>query len=122
MARTKTINIDGEQFTIAPLTIDQVEAYLGNTPGEGADANAWRDITLTVILNSLNNALRDDAQVISLTDLKKRMDLLMVNDLHSAVLEISGLRAAGPGADTGESQAAPKTEVETLTSSISETA
>ncbi len=109
MARTKTVNIEGEQFTIAPLTIDQVEAYLGNTPGDGADANAWRDITLNVILNSLNNAAGDGTQL-TLADLKKRMDLLMVNDLHSAVLEISGLRAAGQGADVGESQAVPKTE------------
>ncbi len=121
MARTKTINIDGEQFVIAPLTIDQVEAYLGNTPGEDADANAWRDVTLTVIMNSINNAVKDGPQI-TLADLKKRMDLLMVNDLHSAVLEISGLRAAGRGADTGESQAAPKTEAEPSTSSTSETA
>lgn len=109
MARTKTISVDGEQFVIAPLTIDQVEGYLDNTPGEGASSNAWRDITLTVILNSLNNAAKDGAQL-TLADLKKRMDLLMVNELHSAVLEISGLQAKGQGAGTGESQAAPKTE------------
>jgi hypothetical protein len=109
MARIKTINLEGEQFVIAPLTIDQVETYLGSTPGDGADAHAWRDLTLTVILNSINNAAGDGAQT-TLADLKKRMDLLMVNDLHSAVLEISGLRAAGAGATAGESQAVPKTE------------
>lgn len=109
MARTKTINIEGEQFVIAPLTIDQVEAYLGNTPGEGADANAWRDITLTVILNSLNNAAKDGPQL-DLADLKKRLNLMMVDDIHSAVLEVSGLRKADPGASVGESQAVPKTE------------
>lgn len=108
MARTKTLNIDGEQFTIAPLTVDQVEEYLGATPGEGASANTWRDVTLTVILNSLNNAAKGDPKL-TLADLKKRMDLLMINELHSAVLEISGLRIAGPGAETGESKAAPKT-------------
>lgn len=111
MARTKTINLEGEQFTIAPLTIDQVEEYLGSSTklGDNADGNAWRDITLTVIMNSLNNAAKDGPQL-TLPDLKKRMDLLMVNDLHSAVLEISGLRAAGQGAAAGESQAVPKTE------------
>lgn len=113
MARTKTINIEGEQFVIAPLTIDQVENYLDSTPDEGANANVWRDITLTVILDSLNNASKTDnkALVLTLVDLKKRLDLSMMNDLHSAVLEISGLRAkpAG-GADPGESQAVLKME------------
>jgi len=108
MARTKTINIDGEQFVIAPLTIDQVEEYLGSTPAEDAPATAWRDITLTVIMNSINNAAKDGPKL-TLADMKKRMDLLMMNQLHTAVLEISGLQVAGKGADAGESQAVQKT-------------
>ena len=108
MARIKTINVEGEQFIIAPLTIDQVEAYLDNTPGEDATPNAWRDMTLNVILNSLNNA--NPESKLTLSDLKKRLNLLTMNDLHSAVLEISGLRAVGQGADAGESQAVQKTE------------
>lgn len=110
MARTKTINIEGEQFVIAPLSIDQVDEYLGSTPGENAPPTAWRDITLKVIVNSLNNAAGEGEPKLTLADVKKRLDLMTMNGLHREILDMSGLRAADRGAAVGESQAVLKTE------------
>lgn len=119
MARTKTITIEGESFLIAPLNIDQVEEYLlAELPPE-ADQKYWRNRSLMLIALSLNNASgasNGDSETVE--TLRKRLDLVSLNALHTAVLDLSGLRTKSPEEQPGELQAVPTDR----TSSTSETA
>lgn len=110
MARTKTVEIDGERFVLAPLTIDQVEEHLSkdNLPGD-TDVTGWRDRSVLAVSQSLGNARRNDpTAVLSVSDefspsaLKSRLYLSMLNDLYVAVLEVSGLRVEAKADSQGE--------------------
>ncbi len=124
MARTKTVTIEGEEFIIAPLNLDQVEEHIGAQPGESASSGGWRNHTLQAIANSLNNASSaTNGDAVTVEKLRKRLDLVTLNPLYLAVLELSGLKPItkdSKDSPQGESPAA-RTEGPS-TSSISETA
>jgi hypothetical protein len=108
MARSKTVTIEGEQFTIAPLNIDQVESHLTDTPDRN-DINGWRNHTLKAIAHSLNNASGEtNGNAVTIEMLRQRLDLLLLDGLYKEVLQVSGLRVltpSGEAAPKGESQA-----------------
>lgn len=109
MARTKTITIDNETFVVAALNIDQVEDYIGQETPPDADIKYWRDRMLSIIAISLNNASSlKNGDAHTAASLRKTLDIVSLPLLHSAVLEISGLRVVAPTENSpGESQAVP---------------
>lgn len=105
--RTKTITIEEQEFTIAPLNLGQVDALMENNP-EASDLKAWKQRSRQTVCDSLNNAhgpfqVNEVPGSMNPANLAETMDLTTFNALHSAVLELSGLKAATPG----ETLAAP---------------
>lgn len=100
--RTKTVTIEGRDFTIAPLNMVQVEALIdGDAPAPG-DMKAWRQRAWQTVCEGLNNAVpnRNHPQAAGLRTvdkLREEFDLATFNGLHSAILEFSGLKAQTPG-------------------------
>ena len=118
MARSKVVNIEGDEFKIAPLNIDQVEEHLGSAPNATDDTGNWRSHLLNAIAWSLNNASgAENGDRVTPESLRKRLDLITLPALYKAVLEISGLRTVESGASSsGESQAAPEAPSPSATS------
>lgn len=99
--RTKEIDIEGQKFTIAPLTIAQVEELTDGVQPGPDDAKAWKARALQTVCDGLANASPDAPQTPD--GLRNSMDLLTYNALHSAILEFSGLKTVA----MGETLAAP---------------
>lgn len=105
--RTKTVTIEGRDFTIAPLNMVQVEALIdGDAPAPG-DMKAWRQRAWQTVCEGLNNAIStfhngarvtgQDANLNTVDRLREQFDLATFNGLHSAILEFSCLKAQTPG-------------------------
>ena len=92
MLATKTVPTSSGEFTIAPLTLRQVE-------------NAENFLYLTAISLSMTNAGTPTTE----DELKDMLSIRSVKELAEAVMELSGLAPIKPGED----QAA----LETLTTS-----
>ena len=90
--KTNTIQINGQSFTIAALNMEQVEAIVD---APEADTKTARARTWQTIIDSFDNAGNPQ----ELAVLKRLLDLPGFNELHKAVLEVSGLKV-------GENQAA----------------
>jgi len=92
--KTKTITIGDRTFSIAALNMEQVEAILeADIPA--FDNRGWRARSWKTITESMSNA--DPSTAPDLAELRRTLDLPSFNQLHSAVLEISGLKAVKPG-------------------------
>ena len=92
--RKRTVEFDGVSFLIAPLTLDQVEQYLG----DDVNQNSRGEVTIKnadLICLSLNNALGEqaaDGDKWTPARCKKELDpKLFWNLLPDAIMEFSGL-------------------------------
>jgi hypothetical protein len=101
MMRTKKITIEGLEFTIAPMNLDQTEQYLAPIEELADDPTKLRQIrgkNYEVVLAGLNNALPEvtDAgtkhEVWNLARLRKELDMILYNGLLTAILQYSGLQ------------------------------
>jgi len=111
--RRKTVSIDGAEFTISPLTIEQVEQLVA--PAEELQENKSGIVRVyEMICTSLNNAIAggaSPAEPWTPARIKHELDQYTVAWLQDQVLAMSGLRAVAES-PTGESiAAAPMTAV-----------
>ena len=96
--KTKTVTIEEQEFTIARLTVGQVEDMLDGQQPAAGDVKAWRDRARNSVVQSITNA----GGALTADAIRSSMDLVTFNALHAAVLEFSGLKAV----TAGESEAA----------------
>lgn len=90
--RKKQVEIDGAKFTIASLSLKQVESII--SPVENDDQGRTR--VYNIICMSINNALKDDGRPESEfwnnDRLKDELDLVSVRFLKEQILEFSNLK------------------------------
>lgn len=95
MARTITVNVDGQEFILASMTMDQVEEFWDDE-GKREDLKQARSRIWKNIHYSIKNAGSD----ITLEDLKKITTFEAFQILRDKSLEVSGLLT-----DQGEAKA-----------------
>src|SRR5579871_2297801 len=89
MPRTKAIVMDGASFTIAPLTVSQVEEFISRQRALLAkkDAVGMRDTWRDLICMGLNNAGGEWKK----EELDTTLDIPLFNFLRDEILKFSGL-------------------------------
>jgi hypothetical protein len=104
MMRAKKITIEGLEFTIAPMNLDQTEQYLAPIEELADDPTKLRQIrgkNYEVVLAGLNNAIPDvvstddivhDYRPWDLARLRKELDMVLYNGLLTSILQYSGLQ------------------------------
>jgi len=106
MARTKEVEIYGQKFVIASLTLDQVEQLFPATKEEqdklkenplGQAERVYQCISF-----SLSTARPDDPW--DKARIKRELDMVTFGELHLAILRLSGL---APEEGAGEPRATP---------------
>jgi hypothetical protein len=90
MPRTKKVELDGASFTIAPLTVSQVEDFVQSQRDllTKNDAPGMRDTWRDLICMGLNNAGAEYTKAA----LDDTLDLVLFNLLRDEILKFSGLR------------------------------
>jgi len=86
----ETVVVNG--FTLAPLRVRQIRSFFTLPLPTSTDERFEQN--LQVVAASLVNAGRKDATADSLGD---ELTLRELHELHAAVVEITGLKAADPG-------------------------
>jgi len=89
MVRTKKVELDGASFTIAPLSVFQVEEFIPKQREllTKKDIAGMRDCWRELICIGLNNAGGDFKK----EDIDKELDLVMFNLLRDEILKFSSL-------------------------------
>jgi hypothetical protein len=107
--RTKTIELDGAKFTIAPLTLREVEEFVGKqkdalempegTAREKQFTQLWREF-LSMGFNNVHrgedgNWPEPKPKLVDPGEIPDRLDLVSLQRLRDELLEFSGLRKEG---------------------------
>jgi hypothetical protein len=105
--RKKKVAIDGAEFVIAPLTIEQVERLIAPLEDLQKDQAAIAGV-YDLVCTGLNNAtgLSGDSESWTKDRIKREIDQFTLAWLQNQILEFSGLRAQPEGES---SAAAPAT-------------
>jgi capsid portal protein len=96
--RIKVVALEDREFRLAPLKMGQIEELIEMT-GD-VDPREARRRTWETIRACIANANRGEAP--SIDELKMQLDMDEFLELHTAALEVTGLKMAS----TGEAQAA----------------
>jgi hypothetical protein len=102
MLTTKTITVDGEEITIGHYSCLQTETMmddpeLSGTPEEQAKESRAR------LNRNIGWALTNGNGPLSLADVKAKISMNGLYELHRAAMEFSGLQSQGEEKATGES-------------------
>lgn len=104
MPRRKTIEMDGVEFTISPLTLLQVDQLVASrdevVDAKGDQKEIRKVMFRTVLCTGLNNALPDDAPDTAKWDVERvlaELDLPLSMRLQKEILIFSGLEATEEG-------------------------
>lgn len=115
--RTKKVTLDGAEFLIAPLTVNQVEDQINKrqTPTGELDAAAVQQMTNYVyelVATGLNNAASANGAQADWTvdNLPERLDSVTIEFLQGEIIVFSGMEYQ-KGGQQGESSAAAPTAV-----------
>jgi hypothetical protein len=120
MTRRKSIDIDGAVFMIAPLTVEQVEDYLGRTVEDRATLMGkllpvgMYDL-VAAGLNNAAPAINGDGPVWNKDRIRKELDLISVERLFEEILIFSKMKLVkveeSPGEAMAAAQASPELSV-----------
>ena len=92
--RTKIVEMDGAQFVIAPLTLDQIEQYVKlDTLSKNKSVGFTK--AYEVICYGLNNALPEgtpEEQLWTPEKIKANIDLVMFELLQKEIIDFSGFK------------------------------
>lgn len=108
MRRLKKIEVDGAIFTIAPLTVEQVEHYLGTTVEQRVGKVSLMLVqgACDVICYGLNNADSASDNPWTPERIRVELDLELVDRLFSEILTFSKLKLIKAEESPGEAQPA----------------
>jgi hypothetical protein len=107
--RHKQVSIDGQDFMIASLNLEQTEEIVGKI--ESGDIAKGKARVFSIIRYGLNNYIEDKQTGESPwteDDIRKRLDLISLPFLKDQILSFSGLLQENP--EPGETKTAQKTE------------
>jgi hypothetical protein len=121
--RTKKVTIDGAEYTISPLTVEQVDAFnqalqvlpkledLTEEQRSSIAKNPFVQPTFQVIAWSFNNVYEipgdtDSAAHLTASDIPRKMDNITINFLRDEILSFSGLNYKTAETKPGEAPAA----------------
>lgn len=112
--KTKTVDIEGQKFTIAPMTVAQVERYLEETesPDDKEKGKQFKLRTYDLICCGLNNARPNVVQHGTPVDaewtherVRNELDWTTYMTLQREILDYSGLKIVSRESGAGEAQA-----------------
>lgn len=114
MARIKEVEIDGQHFRIASLTLSQVELMFPSDPAKleeikNLSSREHYKRAYQTVCMGLNNALPKDTPEESRWSnqtINDNLDMYTFGRLHDAVLEHSGLTTVKETREEGEKKAA----------------
>jgi hypothetical protein len=112
--RTKKIALDGAEFLVASLSVEQVETIViaPLSEAESAAGNPYETRVYDVICASLNRAILSNGVTASVEDqwdtkrLKSVLDSLTIHWLYDEIIAFTGLRKRTAEDAPGESVAA----------------
>jgi len=111
MPRIRILTLDNLQFPIAPMTYDEMEAYLKqitDLKAQDPDPKTFAAITLDTVVEALNRAgsKSSDGEVYTRAKLTHEIDSGSINELYAEILKMSGIviKTAGEAAATSTSR------------------
>lgn len=93
--RTKQVKMDGAEFTIAPLTLDQIEQYIAPLEDVATQKAIGFRKAYEVVCYGLNNALPEgtpEDQKWTKEKVSKQIDMVLFERLQEEIIEFSGFR------------------------------
>lgn len=108
--RKKTVSIDGAEFHISSLTVDQVEEIIA--PIEELDLKSGKARVYQIICHGINNYIQDQKtgeELWTPENIGSKLDLVSLPFLKSEILKFSGLNEEEAKKPEGETLAVQET-------------
>lgn len=90
--RKKKVTLDGAEFTIAPLTLDQVDEYVAPLEDIANQKSVGFKKGFQVVAYGLNNALPEGEAQWTEERIKSELDLVIFEHLQNEIIEFSGFK------------------------------
>lgn len=96
--RTREVTVDQDKYTIAALTLEQVEQFIApiEKPEDGQPTDDAKTRAYQLVCYGLNNAHKNGDPNWTKERVYKELDLVTFLKLQQEILELSGLRRTGP--------------------------